>query len=237
MFNKQFCFLLFFLSFATITLLSNTGYATPLEDRVLTLQKKYQEISSLCFDFLQQTSTSGRIREGKGNAVFIRKSAGENKPQASSRKNIIRWNYTFPATQIILNTGDELSLYTEEDRQLIITPSDQLESDITFGLFSGTIHLLDVFQPSEMYHGDPQDKASVIQLIPKEPHAQLQRLQIWYSPDYIIDKLLMEDHFGSVTTLTFTNIEVDTIAADDQAAVDSILSLDLPEDTEIIRQE
>ncbi len=215
----------------------NTASGNSLEKQILKLQKKYQSTTSISFDFLQQTSTSGRLREAVGNAVFIRTQEKKEK-ETSANRTIIRWNYTYPSQQIILNNGKELSLYTAEDKQLIITSSDQLESDITYGLFSGTIKILDVFYPELAENtANTEQQTTALLLTPKEPHAQLQVLQIWYSSDFTIEKLLMRDHFGSVTTLSFSNISLDTISPDDDSVITSILTLDVPEETEIIRQQ
>ena len=213
------------------------AHASHSEEEIDKLQQKYQDTTSISFDFWQQTSTSGRLREARGNALFVRQIDKTSEPSNSPVINIIRWNYISPSKQIILNDGKELSLYTAEDKQLIVTSSDQLESDITYGIFSGTINILDVFavsQNSGIQSSDPATQE--LTLLPKQPHAQIQRLHLWYNTEYVITKLLMEDHFGSVTTLVFSNITLDTIRPDDRKLLSSVLNLDLPEDTEIIRQ-
>jgi outer membrane lipoprotein carrier protein len=228
---KSFIISLFTAFLSVLFLFTPSIQASHPEQEVENLQKKYQSTNSISFDFKQQTSTSGRLREADGNALFLRKNT-QNK-----KSNIIRWNYLSPSKQIILNDGEQLSLYTAQDKQLIVTSSDQLESDITYGIFSGTIKILDAFIISK-FQGQSQsdNQSSELALIPREPHGQIQRLHLWYTQDYVINKLLMEDHFGSVTILLFSNIALDTIAPDDQNLISSILDLNLPEDTEIIRQ-
>ena len=214
--------------------------ATTGEDQVKKIQARYNGITSILFDFHQQTTTSGRIRFGEGNAVFVKTSNLPQQKTEASPKTIMRWNYVAPAEQIILNTGNQLSIYTKDDKQLLVTKADQFDSDITLTLFSGNADILDTFQvlppKSSKDSASAGKNLQAMHLIPIKPHSQLQRLQIWYSSDNIIHKLAMEDHFGSVTTILFTDIQLDTIKADDKQKIQQIVHMDIPDDTEIIHQ-
>lgn len=214
--------------------------ATGSEEAAVTLQKRYQNITSIEFIFDQQTMNAGRLRRGNGSGMFLRHSSphtGQGKAQVST---VMRWDYVSPTKQIILNTGKELSIYTEEDKQLIITSANDLESDITFALFSGQINILDLFTVASSQATAPSDTQapalSSIILLPKDSHPQVQRLQIWFSSDFVIHKLSMEDHFGSVTTLILTDIQINTMNPDDPEQLSAILALSVPDDTEVIRQ-
>lgn len=210
------------------------------EEQVKKIQDRYDGITSILFDFHQQTTTSGRIRFGEGNAVFVKTSNATQPKTSAGPKTIMRWNYVAPAEQIILNTGKKLSIYTKDDKQLLVTKIDQLESDITLTLFSGNADILETFQvlpPQSTKDSASADKnLQTMHLVPIKPHSQLQRLQIWYSSDNIIHKLAMEDHFGSVTTILFTDIQLNTINADDKQKIQQIVHMDIPNDTEIIYQ-
>ncbi|MBM9513733.1 LolA family protein [Desulfogranum marinum] len=236
MLNQQYpltkFFLLCLLLTCTTFFLSLPVKATTGEEQVKKIQARYNSITSICFDFHQQTTTSGRVRSGNGNAVFVKTS--------SSADTIMRWNYVAPTEQIILNTGDKLSIYTKDDKQLLITKMDQLNADITLTLFSGKADILDTFQVVPQQNGGNSISAGnnlqTLQLTPTKPHSQLQRLQIWYAPDNLIHKLAMEDHFGSVTTILFTSIRLNTIKPDDTVQIQQIVHMDLPKDTEVIHQ-
>lgn len=213
--------------------------ASALTEEALRIQDTYQHLSSIRFTFQQQTATSGRVRKGTGEAVFVRlPEHQEQAPQTSS--TIMRWNYSEPAEQIILNTGKELSVYTKNDNQLIITSTEQLESDITLALFAGKVDLTDTFHiVDQQPAGSTAPLSSArqpLELIPQKPHSQLQRLRIWYSADYLIEQLAMEDHFGSVTTIVLTNIQLNTVDTTDDQQLENILHMDIPPETEIIRQ-
>ena len=119
-----------------ILLLVLLGLAAPLaaapaapEDLVQRLQNKYQQLRSLEFDFAQATRTGGRTRQGSGNAVFYR--PGGTAPEGNG---VIRWNYTEPSEQTIVNDGRELSVYTPRDRQLLVAQRVQALADDHLGL-------------------------------------------------------------------------------------------------------
>lgn len=210
-----------------------------LEDRVNRLQKNYQKLHSLSFTFNQVTMTSGRERRGSGNAVFFRP-ALVNTEETSSGKGIIRWNYTEPEPQVILNDGSNLSIYTQGDKQVLITSAEELESDITYAFFSGSKNLLDEFTPQppdpRFVFNKTQVKLKAIQLTPRTPHPQIKRVQLWHDDGYLIHRLLFEDHFDAVTTLLFSEVELNSLDANDQKLLQELLDLKLAPDTEIIRQ-
>ena len=209
-----------------------------LEQRVMRLQKKYQQLRSLEFDFSQTTQSSDRVKQGAGDAIFYRPTtSGSSNPVP---QGIMRWNYTSPTEQTIVNDGKTLSIYTPQDKQLIISPANDLESDITYAIFTGTRSLQDEFvvAPSDALFkiNVPLTGLESVLLTPRQPHPQIKRIQLWFTTDLAIHRLLMEDHFGTMTELTFTNIRLNTLRQNDQHQVQTLLKLDIVPGTEIIRQ-
>ena len=152
----------------------------------------------------------------------------------------MRWNYTEPDTQIILNDGSKLSIYTKQDNQVIVTSAEELQSDITYAFFAGTRNLLDDFsaKPPEnrfIFSSGDQDMQSV-KLVPKEPHAQIKSLHLWFDKEFLIRRLIMEDHFDSITELSFSNIKLNSLPADSADTLKDLLLLNLPPGTEVISQ-
>jgi outer membrane lipoprotein carrier protein len=203
-----------------------------LQQEVIKIQDKYHDLVSLGFDFSQNTRSGGRMRHGEGHAVFYR--PGNDQP------GVMRWDYTEPDVQIILNDGRRLSIYTQKDHQLIITSADELQSDITYSFFAGTRNLLDDFtvRPASdrfVYHRDGVATRS-LQLIPKKPHNQIKAIHLWFDKKYRILRLLIEDHFDSITELDFSNIRLNELPPDSKESLNNLLWMDLPQNTEIIRQ-
>jgi len=211
--------------------------ATGPEQRAAALQKKYQQIHSLAFDFSQTTRSGGRIKHGTGDAVFLRSAATDT---ATGSSGIMRWNYTDPATQTIINDGTSFSVYTPEDKQLLVSPAQDMESDILYAIFAGTRNLLDEFAagPKDPLFllNEPPEGCEPLQLIPKKPHPQVKRVQVWATGDRTIRRLLMEDHFGAFTELTFTNVRFNTLRQGDAQQMQALRALDLAPGTEIIQQ-
>ncbi|BCO09850.1 hypothetical protein GF1_22260 [Desulfolithobacter dissulfuricans] len=195
------------------------------------LQERYQRLTSLCFDFTQITRTGGRERYGRGEAVFLR---------PAGHKSVMRWDYLQPDRQVIVSDGQTLSIYTEKDKQMIVTPASALESDITYGFFAGTRNLLDDFNalpPDTRYVSSlPGPALRSIRLVPRRPHPQIKEVQIWFDRDHLIHRIIIEDHFDTVTELTFANIRTDELRPDDTEALQQIIHLSIPPDTEIITQ-
>ena len=201
------------------------------EQQVEKIQTIYRDLTSLSFDFNQATRTGGRERRGAGSAVFYR---------PNSKPGVMRWNYTEPDTQIILNDGNKLSIYTKHDNQVIVTSAEELQSDITYAFFAGTRNLLDDFTakpPGNRFTFSSGDQAmQAVQLVPRQPHAQVKALHLWFDKDFLIHRLIMEDHFDSLTELTFTNIKLNSLPANSPETLTDLLQLDLPPGTEVISQ-
>ncbi len=204
---------------------------------VTSLQEKYRRVTSLRFDFTQVTRSGGRERRGRGYAVFLRPDRAAARDDSLPRA-VMRWNYTAPDEQVILNDGHELSIYNARERQLIITPAREINADITYAFFAGTRDLLDDFEAAPP---DPRLVFSMadrtlhaVRLVPRKPQAQVRYAQLWVDDDLLIHRLVMEDHFDSVTELTFTDIRLNTVNLDDPDQIRSIVDLQLQPGTEII---
>lgn len=195
------------------------------------LQKTYSEFSSIVFSFEQITRSGSRSRSGHGDAVFVR--------LPGEIAGIMRWNYIYPDFQIILNDGKELSIYNRRDKQMIVTPAEEFNNDITFGLFAGDRALTDDF-----IAGAPLERfifflagvnLTAIHLLPSEPHPQIKSVQIWFDEHYLIRHLVLVDHFESITELAFSENIINSVDVNDSQEMAKILFFDISEGTEIIR--
>jgi outer membrane lipoprotein carrier protein len=209
-----------------------------IEQQAKHIQNIYSKLTSLEFNFTQITRTGEREKTGTGNAVFYR--AIRSSDKNNKRTNAMRWNYSSPDEQIITNDGENITIYTKKDQQMLITPADALESDITFAFLSGSKKLLDDFlveKPDTRFSFSlPGKDIQSLQLIPREPHSQVKAIHIWFDETYIIHSLIIEDHFDSVTDLNFTNIQLDHIKDNSAVKLEEILHFPIPPETEIISQ-
>jgi outer membrane lipoprotein carrier protein len=211
---------------------TNTSTLPEMEQQVNSLQKLYRGLVSLSFDFNQTTISSGRSRSGAGNAVFYRPGSGQ--------LGIMRWNYNKPDPQIILNDGKKLFIYSQKDKQVIITSAEALQADITYAFFAGTSDLLTDFKPvaadNRFIFNSGDTSVRALQLVPRKPHGQIKSLHLWFDSGFIIQKVIMEDHFDTLTELTFSEIKINSLPVDSAETVTDLVKLDLPEDTEVINQ-
>ncbi|WP_417915280.1 LolA family protein [Candidatus Electronema sp. JM] len=196
------------------------------------IQQLYRSLTSFSFDFQQITRSGRRDRHGAGSSVFYR--PGSGKP------GIMRWNYTAPDKQIILNDGKQLSVYTEKDKQVIVSSEAELEADITASLFAGNRNLTDDFnvQPaqSRFVSGVAGQDIQVAQLVPKKPHGQIKTVHVWFDSKSMIRKLVMEDHFDTLTELVFNNIKFNELPVGSAKVAEELVRLNLPPGTEVVKQ-
>ena len=200
-------------------------------DALLTrLQDRLRQLNSLCFDFHQRTGQGSRVRLGQGSAIFVR--------VPGSGRAILRWTYDQPTEQIIVNDGQTISLYLPKDHQLITTPVKGLENDLTYGLFAGQTQLSAMFKtvPVKEYDVPPLENTTVLRLVPVKANPQIQSVQIWLDDQLLIRRLILEDHFETITELDFDHIRVNSLDGRDPAVLRSVSHLEISPGTEILHQ-
>ena len=159
------------------------------------LQARYEETVSLTADFQQQATVPMSVRKRSGAGRLIIKKPGR-----------IRWDYQAPDRQVLISDGNKVSMYFAQSRQMIVQPvSEYINSDITYSFFVGTGNIVRDFEVHP-----PQKSAEpglqAIRLVPKKAHPQVDFLHVWMDGAYLIRRLEIVDHFGSVTELVFSNI-------------------------------
>ncbi len=238
-----FILLLSFFTLPYSSLVHGTEETGSLLKKAQALQNFYGNLNSIAFDFTQITRTGNRQRYGKGNAVFVKPinlSREEKTDKDSShKKSVMRWNYSEPDKQIIINDGTTLSIYTDKDRQLIKTSSRELDTDITYAFFAGTRNLLEDYEalPADnSFVFSSAENLEVIKFVPREPHNQIKAIQIWSDDEHVIHHLIIEDHFDSKTELNFENISINSLQVKDREEIEKIISFQVPPGTEIITQ-
>lgn len=159
------------------------------------LQARYEETKTMTADFKQSTSVpmSTRKRLGAGKVVI-------------SKPGRIRWDYQTPDKQVLISDGKKVSMYLADSAQMIVQPVSQyINSDVTYAFFVGTGNIVRDFRvlPPER-QGDASLKA--IKLVPKTAHPQVDYLHVWIDENFMVRRLEIVDHFGSITDLAFSNI-------------------------------
>ena len=220
------CFLLFAVSNSCLA--AATEYP---EDVAKRLQLRYDNIKSLTFTFNQDTrgEITGRPRKGSGTAAFLK---GETKSK-------MRWDYISPKKQILLNDGVHFYMYFKELQQMLISPAESLEKDLTYSFFAGKGKLQNDFyiRPADAdFQSETEQDFKVIKLVPIVPHSQVQDIHLWVSPDSLIRRIHILDHFGTITVLNLSDIHPNALKDQTQPEIDALFSFIPPEGTEIIQQ-
>jgi outer membrane lipoprotein carrier protein len=221
---------------------SSTGLnstETP-EETAGRLQQNYDQIKSLTFHFTQNTTgeLSGRAQQGSGTAWFVKEKKTDGTPGTIGK---MRWDYTAPEKQILVSDGVNFSMYFAKLQQMIVSPAETMKTDITYSFFTGTGNLLRDFAisaPDPEFAPKKEDmgRFKVIKLTPKENQSQVSEIHLWVTPDTLIQRIDILDHFDTRTTLDFSDLKVNTLTTDDRKAMDALFTYTPPEGTEIIYQ-
>ncbi|MBU1564892.1 MAG: outer membrane lipoprotein carrier protein LolA [Proteobacteria bacterium] len=218
----------------TLTITTGLAGAGPVEypeDIAARLQVRYDTMQSLNFNFFQdiQGEMTGRPRQGSGRAVFLK----------NDGKARMRWDYTSPDQQVLISDGVVFSMYFANLKQLIISPAEQLDADLTYSFFTGKGVLKRDFHirpANEDEQSTNEDEFKVIKLIPKTPQSQVQDIHLYVTHTSLIRRIKIRDHFGTITVLNLSDIEVDTVMnGKNQEEIDAIFTFVPPPGTEIIR--
>lgn len=206
----------------------NSEYPEDIADR---LQARYDKIDSLTFNFTQSTSgeMSGRPRKASGSAAFVK----------IGGKSYMRWDYTIPDKQVLVSDGELFSMYFAKLEQMIISPAESLDADLTYAFFTGRGILKKDFHirpAEENFHSEGSSEFKVIKLIPQTAQSQVQDIHLWVTPDSLIRRINIRDHFGTITVLNLSDIETNALADKDPKELLSFFSFVPPKGTEIIRQ-
>jgi outer membrane lipoprotein carrier protein len=227
LFSTTFLFLFF------LTVLSPAAaFAESPEDVATRLQNRYDAINSLTFDFIQDTrgQLSGRPKKGSGQAFFVK----GNKDKQSGK---MRWNYSAPDRQVLVSDGITFSMYFAALAQMIITPAEALQQDLTYSFFTGSGNLLEDFTILPPDQADTsQDRPSIIKLIPKTKQSQVAWIHVWVTDDSLIRRIEILDHFDTLTVLNFSKLAINTLDRNDAELMERLFSFTPPEGTEIIQQ-
>ena len=132
-------------------------------------------------------------------------------------------------------------MYFAKLKQMIITPADSLQQDLTYSFFSGAGDLENDFQilppdPEVGQTDTDRDSFKIIKLIPRTPRSQVSTIHVWVTADSLIQRMEIRDSFDTVTILNFSTIKVDSLVSENAQALDALFSFTPPEGTEIIHQ-
>ncbi len=170
-----------------------------LEEIAARLQKTYEATSSFSADFSQTTTIEFNQRTRQASGVVVIEKGGR-----------MRWDYQAPDKQMLVCDGHLFSMYVAKDKQMIVSDAkNYLESDITYAFLSGSGNIDRDFTMERHEGTEDTGVAHHLRLTPRKAHPQVNYLDVWVNGvTFLIERLRIVDHFGSITDLSFTNIKV-----------------------------
>ena len=160
------------------------------------VQKKYDQAGSFKTWFRQETRAPGARQGDKASGVMYF--------QKSSR---MRWEYQSPPDQKkeVISDGHQVWIYIPEDALVMVYPLNQvLRSDLVLRFFSGIGEVQEDFTLSWQRPPAP-GTSPVIELVPRQPQAELKRLILTINPfTYNVEKLEFSNALGEITSFAFS---------------------------------
>ena len=205
-----------------IVMISSLGKASPMKpvlDLVSKVDSRYEQTQDLQADFSQETKIEGfETRLSSTGRVLLKK------------PGLLRWDYVEPSVEQIFVEGDQVMVYTPEHKQVVKANLTQIAaSKAPLVLLQGAGKLaeqFDVIAPSQ--DESPQEGPPLITLVPKpdeKERSAVARVVLEIDPSsYLIKKMDLHEISGNISTLRFSNIQVN------QGLDTAQLKLNLPED-------
>ena len=195
-----------------------------LEEITDRLQQTYEANTSFKAAFSQKTVLGFNQRERQGQGLVTIEKSGR-----------MRWDYEAPDRQVLVCDGRLFSMYIEKERQMIVGDAkNYLETDITYAFLSGTGKLRRDFD-LQLLAPEVREGATGptyhLKMTPQKAHPQVDFLEVWVNGQtFLIERILMMDHFASKTDIVFTNMRLN------DPIPPGFFSFKPPQGTEIITQ-
>lgn len=169
------------------------------------LQARYETTMDITVRFLQETRPAGTVEglEAEGQVFF-------------KRPHLMRWEYRLPEPQLIVTSGDEVFVYEEKERQVMVLPREQfLSSEISRAFFFGEGELERSFAIRSPASNWPEAEWTIV-LEPLRPQPQVRKLWVTLDPkSHLVREIWIEDQLGGKSHLLFKDIRVNQGLADD----------------------
>jgi len=174
--------------------------ALSLDNVVGKIQDTYEQTGQVKARFTQTATLSSMKKREREEGVFYFK-----KPKC------MRWVYTKPAAKELVINPEKAWLYVPADRMAYVQDADAIfKSAVSVRFLAGIGKLKDDFRISfapEKEAGKSGDY--LLDLVPVKPQEGVRKLQIAVNREtFQIEKLVLFDSYGNVTTLAFSAIEL-----------------------------
>ncbi|MDT8405294.1 outer membrane lipoprotein chaperone LolA [Sulfuriflexus sp.] len=156
------------------------------------LKAFFEEVDSIRADFVQQVLNpqNQALQQTSGTMLL-------------SRPGRFRWDYTQPYRQLIVANGEKVWLYDVDLEQVTVKKFDAAMGSTPALLLSSGANIEDNFSVRDL--GMKNDLAWV-ELTPKNKDSGFEKLLLGFG-EHNLQHMELQDSFGQLTRLSFTNIE------------------------------
>ena len=209
------CLPLFLAVIITLALTGRTSAADSAQV-VSKLQKKYESITSLSATFRQETASKSLGQPHISEGVVYFKKPGK-----------MRWIYQTPSKDELISNGRMIWVYQPDLNQVMERSTEGAPSSIATDFLSGIGNLARDFS---ITIEDSSAGVYLLNLAPKveEPNVKDIRLEV-DRKSFLVLKTFIEDYFGNVTTVSFTDIKLNA------PQKDSFFDFTPPKDAAVIK--
>jgi outer membrane lipoprotein carrier protein len=184
------------------------------------IQKKYESIKNFSADFIQETYqvSYDRIRSFSGRVYM-------------AKPGKMLWIYEGDNPQQIVSNGSTLWYYQPRDKTVMTGElKGALGSTVPFDFLSGMGNITREFSMIKPEKPEPLKPGQMgITLVPHNPLPNVAEIgMIVDLKTYLLDKIIIKDHFGNKTSLFLKNRKLD------QDLSDEMFEFKIPEGVEVI---
>lgn len=164
------------------------------------LQEKYNSITSIKADFVQEVTSKGMPSMKSEGKVWLKKPGK------------MRWEYSKPAKDLIVSDGKTIWLFQPDLNQVIEKPAASSATTMATDFLSGIGRIDKEF---EVKVAELESAHHVLILTPRQEQQGLKKLILEVNREsYIVEKTVITDHFGNQTSVTFGNVKLNAKVKD-----------------------
>lgn len=166
------------------------------------IEQRYNRAQTLQVQFSESYTVQGRPRKGESGELTLRKPGR------------MRWDYTNPAGKLFVSDGKDVYLYTPEANRVEKTKlkaSDDMRAPMAFLL--GKLDFAKDFRDFEV---KPDGTNYLVVARAKSDKLPYERVQMLVTPDYEIQRLVINGQDQSILTFQFSGERVNPPVDDSQ---------------------
>lgn len=198
-----------------LSLTPTPAAALEVKEVVAGVEKTYANVDAMQANFVQVAHTAFGPETTKGKVTVKRPSK-------------MRWEFEAKPGEerLFVTDGSKMWVYAAEDQQVIEYDDISAQQGTMDSLLTSLDKLDELF---DVTLNDATDASIHVTLKPLDDAGQFKSVEVWFAPDYEIQKVNIADTFDNVTSLTFSSVNLGVKVAD------SLFTFKVPEGTTVVK--